>query len=100
MHAMRMGPGKHLKGMMVIFSGDAANDTASLAGLELMGGIVKPEEVGLFTRINTVTWSYLTTPDHTSSSTISTRQGPVPPQKIKQTSLILCSSSSTKNSDE
>ena len=34
LHAMRMGPGKHLK------------------GLTLMGGIVKPEEVSVDTRDN------------------------------------------------
>ena len=49
---MRMGPGKHLKGEFRYRSKRSLRVTLYLGclGLELMGGLVKPEEVSFLTR--------------------------------------------------
>ncbi len=44
LHAMRMGPGKHLRGSFPL--GSHFQVTNDSIGLVLMDGIVKPEEVG------------------------------------------------------
>ncbi|KAG6865909.1 hypothetical protein C0991_010742 [Blastosporella zonata] len=44
-HAMRMGPGKHLKGIFALTSQSSMSHALTIAGLKLMDGLVTPEQV-------------------------------------------------------